>query len=60
MDRLDRGRKHVCPECACKYYDLAKKVITCPRCGAKPAAAKLVSSGRPARTSRSFASKQKV
>jgi hypothetical protein len=24
-----------------KYYDLKKEVITCPKCGAKPLAAKL-------------------
>ncbi len=39
MNISDRGLKHVCPECATKYYDLKKKVVTCPRCGAKPPAA---------------------
>ncbi len=60
MKRSERGRKHVCPECECKYYDLAKKVAVCPRCGAKPPAAKLVSSGRPARASRGFAAKKQA
>ena len=39
MNTSDRGLKHVCPECATKYYDLKKKVVACPRCGAKPPAA---------------------
>ncbi len=39
MNTSDRGLKHVCPECATKYYDLKKKVVACPRCGAKPRAA---------------------
>ncbi len=39
MNTSDRGLKHVCPECATKYYDLKKKVVACPRCGAKPLAA---------------------
>ncbi len=39
MNTSDRGLKHVCPECATKYYDPNKKVVTCPRCGAKPLAA---------------------
>jgi len=39
MNTSDRGLKHVCPECATKYYDLKKKVVTCPKCGAKPLAA---------------------
>jgi hypothetical protein len=25
MNRSERGRKHVCPECECKYYDLKKE-----------------------------------
>ena len=41
MKVSDRGRKHLCPECECKYYDLKKAVITCPRCGAKPLAPKV-------------------
>ncbi len=36
MNTSDRGLKHVCPECATKYYDLRKEVVACPRCGAKP------------------------
>jgi hypothetical protein len=34
----DRGVKHVCPDCATKYYDLKKEIVACPRCGAKPRA----------------------
>ena len=39
MNTSDRGLKHVCPECATKYYDLKNKVVACPKCGAKPLAA---------------------
>jgi DNA-directed RNA polymerase subunit RPC12/RpoP len=38
MNTSDRGLKHVCPECATKYYDLKREVVACPRCGAKPLA----------------------
>jgi hypothetical protein len=40
MNKLDRGLKHVCPDCATKYYDLKRPVIACPKCGAGPAAPK--------------------
>jgi len=36
MSTSDHGLKHVCPECATKYYDLRKAVVLCPRCRAKP------------------------
>ncbi len=39
MNTSDHGLKHVCPECATKYYDLKREVVACPRCGAKPLAA---------------------
>ncbi len=39
MNTSDRGLKHVCPECATKYYDLRREVVACPKCGAKPLAA---------------------
>ena len=29
------GTKRICPECATKYYDLAKKPPTCPSCGSE-------------------------
>jgi hypothetical protein len=41
MNRPDRGLKHLCPECATKYYDLRKAVVACPKCGATPLAAEL-------------------
>jgi uncharacterized protein (TIGR02300 family) len=41
MNSTDRGTKHVCPECQCKYYDLKSAVIVCPKCGAKPLPAKV-------------------
>ncbi len=39
MNTSDRGLKHVCPECATRYYDLKREVVACPKCGAKPLAA---------------------
>lgn len=50
MERSDRGQKHNCPECMTKYYDLKKEVITCPKCGAKPLAAKLPKAAKRAGT----------
>jgi uncharacterized protein (TIGR02300 family) len=41
MNPSDRGAKHVCPECQCKYYDLRSEVVVCPKCGAKPLPAKV-------------------
>jgi len=49
MNTSDRGLKHACPECATKYYDLRKEVVACPRCGAKPLAAKVSEAAHPAR-----------
>ena len=50
MNTSDHGLKHACPECATKYYDLRKVVVTCPTCGAKPLAAKVPKATQPART----------
>jgi uncharacterized protein (TIGR02300 family) len=36
MSASDLGSKHVCPECATKYYDLKKPGAVCPKCGAQP------------------------
>jgi uncharacterized protein (TIGR02300 family) len=49
MNTSDRGLKHTCPECAIKYYDLKKTVVVCPKCGAKPATARVLKSARPAK-----------
>ena len=49
MNTSDRGLKRVCPECTTKYYDLKKEVVACPRCGAKPLAAKAPKATQPAR-----------
>ncbi len=49
MNTSDRGLKHVCPKCATKYYDLKKKIVTCPRCDAKPLAAIDPKATQPAR-----------
>lgn len=35
MDRVERGRKHSCPDCAAKFYDLGRQGAACPKCGAK-------------------------
>jgi uncharacterized protein (TIGR02300 family) len=29
-----RGTKRVCPACAARFYDLSRKPIVCPSCGA--------------------------
>jgi len=52
MTAAQRGSKHVCSDCACKYYDLGKKGATCPKCGGQPTAASLPSSGRSTKTTR--------
>lgn len=35
MKRSDRGSKHLCADCAIKYYDMGK-APACPKCGAAP------------------------
>ena len=30
------GKKFTCPSCGCKFYDLNKPRVVCPRCGAEP------------------------
>jgi len=50
MSVFDRGSKHLCPECATKYYDLNKEVVACPNCGAAPPAKKLRRSATPPKT----------
>ena len=47
MTASQRGSKHVCSDCATKYYDLGKKGATCPKCGGKPIVSALPRSGRP-------------
>src|SRR3546814_6606715 len=44
--RSDRGLKHVCSACACKYYDLGNKGALCPKCGGTAEPVKLQASGR--------------
>ena len=34
MAKSSVGEKHVCPECAAKFFDLGKTPPTCPKCGA--------------------------
>ena len=47
MNTSDRGLKHVCPECATKYYDPRKEVVACPTCGAKPLVGKVPKTAPP-------------
>jgi len=42
MNNAERGAKHSCPDCATKFYDLHRKVVACPKCGAKLQEAKPV------------------
>ena len=30
------GKKHECPECGTKFYDLGKSKLLCPKCGFDP------------------------
>jgi uncharacterized protein (TIGR02300 family) len=48
---MDRGSKHICPECTTKYYDLKKTPVLCPKCGAKPVLAKVSKSAPQAKKS---------
>ena len=52
MTGIDRGKKYLCPECASKYYDMGKAVVTCPKCGAKPPTTKALKSAPTAKASR--------
>jgi hypothetical protein len=49
MKASERGSKHVCPQCAIKYFDLKKATVTCPNCGAKPLVAKVPKAAQSAR-----------
>ena len=35
MDNDNKGKKHICRNCSTKFYDLNKKEVICPKCGAK-------------------------
>ncbi len=35
MDKIKRGKKHICSKCETKFYDLGKLDIICPKCGNK-------------------------
>ena len=52
-DKALWGLKHVCPDCASRYYDLKKASAKCPSCGADAPQAKLPVSGHPVRRTRS-------
>ena len=49
MNPSDYGVKHVCLECATKYYDLNREIVSCPQCGTKPPAIKSRKAAPPAR-----------
>jgi uncharacterized protein (TIGR02300 family) len=53
MAELNWGGKHLCLECQAPFYDMRRKPITCPKCGAihKPVAL-LKSDGRQPRRNR--------
>lgn len=36
MDKIQRGKKHLCVHCDIKFYDLGKLEAECPKCGKKP------------------------
>lgn len=36
MANIDRGSKHVCPDCAIKFYDMKVEPAACPKCGGTP------------------------
>ena len=35
MSAAEWGKKHLCLECAAKFYDFGKDDAKCPTCGAK-------------------------
>jgi uncharacterized protein (TIGR02300 family) len=41
MPNAERGAKHVCPDCACKFYDMKAETVACPKCGGTPAPVQL-------------------
>jgi len=45
------GSKHVCSDCACKYYDLGKPGACCPKCSGQPIKPQLPLGRRPVRKS---------
>ena len=42
MDKVDRGKKHTCSKCMCKFYDFNKDKAICPKCGAEQISPKVV------------------
>lgn len=36
---VELGKKHECPECGTKFYDLGKSDPLCPKCGFDPSSA---------------------
>ena len=34
MVKKEWGKKHFCPKCETKFYDMNREVLTCPNCGA--------------------------
>lgn len=33
MAKSDLGKKHLCPSCDSRFYDLSRKTAKCPKCG---------------------------
>lgn len=52
MKKKKLGTKHICFQCGCKFYDLAKPEPICPKCGANQTDAKKKTTVSVSRTSR--------
>ena len=35
MDKVNRGKKHICSNCMTKFYDFNKDIAICPKCGSE-------------------------
>jgi uncharacterized protein (TIGR02300 family) len=35
LSKTEKGKKRVCENCSCRWYDLNKNPIICPTCGEK-------------------------
>ena len=42
MDKVNRGKKHICSNCMTKFYDFNKDIAICPKCGIKQLSPKVI------------------
>ncbi len=49
---VDLGKKHECPSCGAKFYDLGRPEVVCPKCGANPSADEEEEAKAPAKPAR--------